>query len=68
KTYALLRNLVEPEKQKDRSFQTLTVILEKQLNPKPLDISERFRFRNRNQIKEESGGISCPAEESIKEL
>ncbi|GBN38058.1 hypothetical protein AVEN_196049-1 [Araneus ventricosus] len=36
KTYALLKNLLEPEKPKDKSFRELTAILEKQLNQKPL--------------------------------
>ncbi|GBL74059.1 hypothetical protein AVEN_230967-1 [Araneus ventricosus] len=46
KIYALLKNLVQPEKPKD---QELTAILENQLNPKPPVISETFRFHKRNQ-------------------
>ncbi|GBM05039.1 hypothetical protein AVEN_60228-1 [Araneus ventricosus] len=54
KTYALLRNLVEPDKLKDKSFQALAAILEKQLNPKLLVISERFPFHTRNHVDGES--------------
>ncbi|GBM33008.1 hypothetical protein AVEN_263500-1 [Araneus ventricosus] len=46
-------NVTDDKKPKDKSFQELTTILEKQLNPKPLVISERFRFHKRNQTEGE---------------
>ncbi|GBN40060.1 hypothetical protein AVEN_1142-1 [Araneus ventricosus] len=59
KTYALLRNLVEPVKPEDKSFQELIAILAKQLNPKPLVILERFRFHQWNQTEGKSMAEFC---------
>ncbi|GBM36597.1 hypothetical protein AVEN_146518-1 [Araneus ventricosus] len=68
KTYSLLKNLVETEKPKGKSFQELIAILEKQLNPKPLVISERFRSHQRNQVAGESVGVLFPVEETFNNL
>ena len=54
KTYALLRSLISPEKPSTKTYDELTDILEKHLNPKPLLIAERFRFYKRNQQEGES--------------
>ncbi|GBM70961.1 hypothetical protein AVEN_112011-1 [Araneus ventricosus] len=59
KTFALLTNLVESVEPKDKSFQELTAILEKQLNPNTLVISERFRFHKLNQTEGESVAEFC---------
>ncbi|GBO08411.1 hypothetical protein AVEN_50159-1 [Araneus ventricosus] len=53
--YALLRNFVDPQKPKDKSFRVLTAIPEKKLNPKPLVISVRFSFHKRNEMGEFGG-------------
>jgi hypothetical protein len=41
KTYSLLKDLLLPEKHADKNFDE---IVQKHLNPKPLEIAERFRF------------------------
>lgn len=48
-TYGVLRNLVQPDLPKDKSFDEITAVLLKHYNPKPLTISERFKFHKRNQ-------------------
>ena len=49
KTYALIKDLVAPNKPATKTFEELVKILEDHLNPKPLVISERFKFHQRNQ-------------------
>ena len=49
KTYALLRDLLAPEKPATKSFQQIVTTLQEHLSPKPLEIAERFRFYKRNQ-------------------
>ena len=49
KTYALLRDLLTPEKPATKSFQEIVTTLQQHLSPKPLEIAERFRFYKRNQ-------------------
>lgn len=44
-TYGLLRNLVQPEKPKDKTLDEIVGILSDYFEPKPLVIAERFRFR-----------------------
>ena len=48
KTYALLRDLLTPEKPATKSFQEIVTTLQ-HLSFKPLEIAERFRFYKRNQ-------------------
>ena len=50
-TYALIKDLVAPNKP---AMKELVKILEDHLNPKPLVISERFKFHQRNQKEGES--------------
>lgn len=52
--YGLLRNLVQPEKPKDKSFQQIVAVLRRYYEPKPLVIAERFRFRKCVQKSNES--------------
>ncbi|XP_077863646.1 uncharacterized protein LOC144348016 [Saccoglossus kowalevskii] len=49
KMYALLRNLLSPDRPTDKTFDQVVDILEKHLSPKPLIIAERFRFFKRDQ-------------------
>ena len=48
-TYALLSNLVSPDKPKEKSFQQLAEVLRRHFDPKPLVIAERFHFHRREQ-------------------
>lgn len=48
-TYSLLRNLVQPQKPKDKSYNDIVKILKMHFEPKPLVIAERFRFNRCNQ-------------------
>ena len=54
KTYTLLRDPLAPEKPATKSFQQIVTTLQEHLNPKPLEIAERFRFYKRNQHEGES--------------
>ena len=54
KTYALLRNLVAPDKPADKTFAEINQVLTGHLSPKPLLIAERFRFHKRNQEQDET--------------
>ncbi|XP_073963079.1 uncharacterized protein [Choristoneura fumiferana] len=47
--YELLVNLCTPKKPTTHSFQEITAILEKHLQPKPSVLAERFKFRQRKQ-------------------
>ena len=54
KTYALLRNLLAPQKPSEKSFEELSAILREHFEPKPVVIAERFHFHRRNQAVGES--------------
>ena len=45
--YKVLRNLVSPDKPKDKTFKELVEVLAAHFSPKPLVIAERYRFNNR---------------------
>ena len=47
--YALLSNLVSPDKPKDKSFENLATVLQCHFDPKPLVIAERFHFHRHNR-------------------
>ena len=53
-TYALLSNLVSPDKPKDKTFRQLAEVLRRHFDPKPLVIMERFHFHRREQTSGES--------------
>ena len=57
--YALLKDIVSPEKPKDKKFDELVAALQKQLDPPPLTIAERFRFHRRHQHEGESINTFC---------
>ncbi|GBM67055.1 hypothetical protein AVEN_214385-1 [Araneus ventricosus] len=65
KTYALLKNLLEPEKPKDKSFREMTAILEKQLNQKPLVFSKLSNSQAESSRRGDCGGVLCPGEETF---
>ncbi|KAG8173197.1 hypothetical protein JTE90_019312 [Oedothorax gibbosus] len=46
--YALLKDIVSPDKPKDKTFDELVLALKKQLDPPPLTIADRFRFHRRH--------------------
>ncbi|KAK9515825.1 hypothetical protein VZT92_026433 [Zoarces viviparus] len=48
-TYGLLRNLVQPRKPKDKTFDEIVAVLKEHYEPKPLLVAERFRFNRCNQ-------------------
>ena len=54
KTFTLLRSLTAPGKPGDKQYEELVELLRKHLNPKPIVISERFRFFKRDQREGES--------------
>ena len=58
KTYRLLRDIISPvkpaEQLLDTLIKTLTMNLNYYLNPKPIIISERFKFHRRDQREDES--------------
>ncbi|GFX27697.1 hypothetical protein TNCV_2129381 [Trichonephila clavipes] len=55
-TYKLLKNLPTPNIPPELTYQDIVKILSEHLNPKPLEMTERFRFYKRKQF-EESNGI-----------
>jgi len=48
-SYGRLRNLVQPDKPKDKSFDEIVKILKEHFEPKPILVAERFRFNKCNQ-------------------
>ena len=52
--YALLSNLLAPEKPATKMYAELVTVMRDHLKPKPLVIAERFRFHQRNQADSES--------------
>ena len=49
KTYSLLSNLLAPVKPAAKSFEELVAVVKDHVAPKPLIITEKFRFHQRNQ-------------------
>ena len=54
KNYALLRDLLAPDKPQQKSLAVLFETLRKHFEPKPVIIAERFRFHRRDQASGES--------------
>ena len=48
-TYGVLKNLVQPALPKDKDYAALTTALKDHYHPKPIVISERFKFHKRSQ-------------------
>lgn len=53
-TYGVLKNLVQPDLPKEKRYKDLVKVLLGHYMPKPLVISERFKFNKRNQKEGES--------------
>ena len=53
-TYALLSNLLAPDKPATKSYADLVTAVKDHLNPKPLTIAERYRFHQRKQGESET--------------
>ncbi|XP_062589261.1 uncharacterized protein K02A2.6-like [Saccostrea cucullata] len=53
-TYGVLKNLVQPALPKEKEYKDLVQVLRGYYMPKPLVISERFKFNKRNQKEGES--------------
>ena len=51
--YGILRNLLAPQRPKDKSFDELKEVLIGHYSPKPILIAERFKFHRRNQLESE---------------
>ncbi len=49
RTYALLSDLVAPEKPTNKAYDQLVEVLKNHLKPKPVIIAERFHFHQRQQ-------------------
>ena len=49
KAYELLRTIIAPVKPADQSYNDLVKAMQNHLDPKPLTITERFKFHQRNQ-------------------
>lgn len=41
-TYSLMRNLLSPDKPKDKSFQELVALMKNHFDPKPSEIVQRY--------------------------
>ena len=52
--YALLSNLLSPEKPASKTYEELIAVMKNHLEPKPLIIAEQFCFHRRNQADFES--------------
>ncbi|XP_061570028.1 uncharacterized protein K02A2.6-like [Cololabis saira] len=53
-TYRLMRNLLSPDKPKDKSFQELVLLMKNHYDPKPSEIVQRYKFDSRNRKPSES--------------
>lgn len=53
-SYELLVNLCTPHKPNTKTFEYVTAIMEKHLQPKPSVLAERYKFRQRQQNEGES--------------
>ena len=52
--YGVLRNLLAPDRPKDKSFVELKELLVAHYSPKPILIAERFKFHRRSQLESET--------------
>ena len=53
-TYAIIRNLIIPDKPAEKSLKDIIAVMEKYFEPKPLVISKRFKFNKRIQLPSET--------------
>lgn len=54
RTYELLRSIVSPALPKTKTLDQIVIVLKRHFNPKPLVISERFKFHKRDQKENET--------------
>ncbi|GFV94021.1 uncharacterized protein K02A2.6 [Trichonephila clavipes] len=57
--YKLLKNLATPNIPSELTYQDIVKLLSEHLNPKPLEMTERFRFYKRKQFEGESIANYC---------
>uniref|UniRef100_A0AAV2LW61 Retrotransposon gag domain-containing protein n=1 Tax=Knipowitschia caucasica TaxID=637954 RepID=A0AAV2LW61_KNICA len=53
-TYSLMRNLLSPEKPKEKTYHQLVVLLKNHFDPKPSEIVQRYKFDSRSRNQNES--------------
>ncbi|XP_072304768.1 uncharacterized protein [Eucyclogobius newberryi] len=53
-TYSLMRNLLSPEKPKDKTYQQLVLLMKNHFDPKPSEIVQRYKFDSRSRKPNES--------------
>ncbi|XP_041863718.1 uncharacterized protein K02A2.6-like [Melanotaenia boesemani] len=53
-TYSLIRNLLSPEKPKEKTYQQLVTLLKNHFDPKPSEIVQRYKFDSRSRKPDES--------------
>ncbi len=53
-TYSLMRNLLRPEKPKDKTYPELVSLLKNHFDPKPSEIVQRYKFDSRHRQCNES--------------
>ena len=51
KTYALIRDLLQPKKPAETELKVIFEEVEKHYSPQPSEIVERFKFHNRSRTK-----------------
>ena len=51
-----MKNVVSPDKPRDRTFDELVTLLKDHLNPRPIEIVQRFGFKSRVRQANESIG------------
>ncbi|KAF8793053.1 hypothetical protein HNY73_004582 [Argiope bruennichi] len=67
-TYKLLKNLATPNIPSELTYQDIVKLLSEHLNPKPLEMTERFRFYKRKQFEDTGAAISCMNVNEFKKL
>ena len=61
--YTVLRDLVHPNKPADKEYAELLGALKRHFQPRPMVITERFKFHRRNQKQRESVRVHNSFEE-----
>ena len=66
--YALLSNLVAPEKPASKTYDELVATMKSHVKPKPLVIAERFRFHRRDQAESECVSVHGGAAQASRQV
>ncbi|XP_053724301.1 uncharacterized protein LOC128760685 [Synchiropus splendidus] len=53
-TYSLMRNILSPDRPKDKTYQELVNLLKNHFDPKPSEIVQRYKFDSRSRMPGES--------------